>query len=161
MPVMTSNAASGAAVIGAASPFFPPALGPSSAGGLGSASGTSTATPASTSVKDRVAAIAGLTSGHLATASQPEVEHVLDSLLGALKNLSPEELSLSDKHSDGSLQITSHLAVWMISKVTDAYGHKLVRLSNVSDRERLRSTAGLSKLLTAAIAAKQGAVVVS
>ena len=62
-------------------------------------------------------------------------------------------------HGDGSLRITSHLAVWLIGKITDAYGSKLVRLSEVPDRESLRSISGLTDLLTKAIANKQGATI--
>jgi hypothetical protein len=46
--------------------------------------------------------------------------------------------------------------VWLIGQVTEAYGGKLVRLSKVSTRESLRSTAGLAVLLRAAITEKQG-----
>lgn len=110
----------------------------------------------STSLKARVAAVPGLDPAYLKAAGQPEVRQILESLLGALKNLSDADLQLGEKHGDGSLRITSHLAVWLIGKVTDAYGNKLVRLSKVQDRESLRSISGLADLLTKAIANKQG-----
>lgn len=168
--VMTSNVGDGAT--GQGSPFFSssaPAPAPaapqtsltgtppSAATGStsGEAGGTATAEPP-TSLKARVAAVPGLDPAHLKTASQPEVQQVLESLLGALKNLSDADLQLGEKHGDGSLGITSHLAVWLIGKVTDAYGSKLLRLSKVPDRESLRSISGLADLLTNAIANKQG-----
>lgn len=136
------------------SPFFPPSAPASTPGPA-----TPTATPKPpTSLKARVAAVAGLDPAHLRAADRSEVRQVLESLLGALKNVSDAELQLGEKHGDGSLRITSHLAVWLISRVTDAYGSRLVQLSKVSDRESLRSISGLADLLTTAIADKQGAV---
>lgn len=166
--VMTSNVGDGAT--GQGSPFFSspspaPAAPPTSPTGtttgttpgtaIGANDGTATAKPP-TSLKARVAAVPRLDSAHLKAAGQPEVQQILESLLGALKNLSDADLQLGEKHGDGSLRITSHLAVWLIGKVTDAYGSKLVRLSKVPDRESLRSIAGLAGLLTDAIANKQG-----
>lgn len=164
--VMTSNVGRGAT--GQGSPFFPspaPAFGPASgsaatptppAGPSSDTTGEIATAKLPTSLKARVAAVVGLDSAHLKAASQPEVQQVLESLLGALKNLSDADLQLGEKHGDGSLRITSHLAVWLIGKVTDAYGSKLVRLSKVPNRESLRSISGLADLLTNAIANKQG-----
>lgn len=168
LDVVTSNV--GDATTGQGSPFFPspahaPAAPPASPtstapsattdSSLGTTGGAATAKPP-TSLKARVAAVPGLDSAHLKAAGQPEVQQVLESLLGALKNLSDADLQLGEKHGDGSLRITSHLAVWLIGKVTDAYGSKLVRLSKVPDRDKLRSISGLADLLTKAIANKQG-----
>lgn len=154
---MTSDEGGGAA--GPGSPFFPPPA-PSHAPTPRPGPATAPATPKNpTSLKARVAAVPGLDPAYLRVAGQPEVQQVLESLLGALKNVSEAELQLGEKHGDGSLRITSHLAVWLIGKVTDAYGGKLVRLSKVPDRESLRSIAGLAELLTTAIANKQGAVI--
>lgn len=162
--VMTSNVGDGAA--GQGSPFFPspapaPPIPSTSPTGttLGTATGTTDGTATAkppTSLKARVAAVPGLDPAHLTVAGQPEVQQILESLLGALKNLSDADLQLGEKHGDGSLRITSHLAVWLIGKVTDAYGSKLVRLAKVPDRESLRSISGLADLLTNAIANKQG-----
>lgn len=91
------------------------------------------------------------------SADEFEMQQVLESLLGALKNVSDAQLQLGERAGDGSLRITSHLAVWLIGKVTDAYGAKLVRLSQVPTRESLRSISGLAELLNAAISKKQGA----
>ncbi|MFC5679093.1 hypothetical protein [Aeromicrobium endophyticum] len=158
---MASNVGSGGT--GQGSPFFPspapaPAAPPASPTGTTPSTttgSTGTAKPP-TSLKARVAAVPGLDPAHLKAAGQPELQQVLESLLGALKNLSDADLQLGEKHGDGSLRITSHLAVWLIGKVTDAYGSKLVRLSKVTDRESLRSISGLANLLTNAIANKQG-----
>lgn len=156
--VMASNVGDG--TTGQGSPFFPSAA-PTPAPAPGPAPGPATV-PATakppTSLQARVAAVPGLDPAHLKAADQPEVQQVLESLLGALKNVSEAELQLGEKHGDGSLRITSHLAVWLIGKVTDAYGSKLVRLSKVPDRESLRSISGLADLLTTAIANKQGTV---
>ena len=67
------------------------------------------------------------------------------------------QLQLAERHVDGSLRITSHLAVWLIGKITDAYGGRLVRLAKVSDRDNLRSLNGLAQLLNASITRDQGA----
>lgn len=156
LDVMTSNVGGGTA--GQGSPFFPPPPPtPTASPAPGLATAPASAQPP-TSLKARVATVPGLDPAHLKAAGQPEVQQVLESLLGALKNLSDAELHLGERHGDGSLRITSHLAVWLIGKVTDAYGDKLVRLSKVSDRESLRSISGLADLLTTAIADKQGAV---
>lgn len=154
---MTSNV--GGNPTGQRSPFFPspaPAPAPPPTSPIATTTGTATAKPP-TSLKARVAEVPGLDPAYLKAAGQPEVQQVLESLLGALKNLSRADLHLDEKHGDGSLRITSHLAVWLIGKVTDAYGSKLVRLSKVADRESLRSVSGLADLLTNAIAKKQGA----
>jgi len=145
---MRSNVGDGAT--GQGSPFFPPAAPAPTQG--------PTTPPATTSLKARVAAVPGLDPANLKAAGQPQVRQALESLLGALRNVPEAELQLGEKHGDGSLRITSHLAVWLIGKVTDAYGSKLVRLSKVPDRESLRSISGLADLLTNAIADKQGAV---
>lgn len=142
LDVMTSHA--GAGSTGQGSPFFPPQA-------------PATTTPiAPRSLKDRVASVAGLEAAHLAGADKSEIQQVLESLLGALKDLPDAQLQLGERHGDGGLRITSHLAVWLIGKVTDAYGGKLVRLSKVPSRESLRSTSGLAELLNIAISKKQG-----
>jgi len=159
--VMTSNVGDVATRQG--SPFFPspapaPAANPIPAASPTSDTDAGTATvKLPTSVKARVAAVPGLDPAYLKAAGQAEVRQVLESLLGALKNVSDADLQLGEKHEEGSLHITSHLAVWLIGQVTEAYGSKLIRLSKVPDRESLRSMSGLAELLTSAIAKKQGA----
>lgn len=131
-----------------ASPFFP------MAGDLPLASkaGSDTGVAELVSLAARVSAIGGLTRSQLASASRAELQVTLERLLAALKNVPQTELQLGERHGDGSLQITSHLAVWLIGKVADGYGAKLVRLSKVSDREVLRSVGGLAGLLSGSIA---------
>lgn len=151
--VMTSDVDNGAS--GQGSPFFPSQSPASSPGVAAAPPPQKVATP----LKTRIATVAGLNATHLSGASKAEVQKVLESLLGALKNVSAAELQMGEKHGDGSLRITSHLAVWLIGKVTDAYGSKLVRLSKVPDKEGLRSISGLADLLSAAISKKQGVVI--
>lgn len=103
------------------------------------------------SLTDRVKAVSGLDRDHLKTATREEMEQTLQELVGALKNKSKTELEAGERHEDGSLAITSHLAVWMIGKVSDAYGGQLVKLSKVQSPESLRSITGLAELLTKAI----------
>ena len=79
------------------------------------------------------------------------MEQTLQELVGALKNKSKTDLEAGERHEDGSLAITSHLAVWMIGKVSDSYGGQLVKLSKVQSPESLRSITGLAELLTKAI----------
>ncbi|TDW24153.1 hypothetical protein EV650_3019 [Kribbella kalugense] len=105
---------------------------------------------------DRVAAVAGLDRPSIVAASPDVLERTLESLLGALKRLSDSELQQRERHQDGSLRITSHLAVWLISRVAEAYGNKLVDLAKVPDKQSLRSLAGLAHLLHSAIDEKEG-----
>ena len=141
--VMTSHV--GVAATGGGSPFFPaPTPAPPPPGPIAAPS----------RLKDRVAAVPGLDATYLQGANKAEVQQVLESLLGALKNVPSVQLQLGERHGDGSLRITSHLAVWLIGKVTDAYGGKLVRLSQVPNRESLRSISSLAELLSAAISKK-------
>ena len=104
------------------------------------------------SLSERVKEVAGLDRGYLERAKRADLERVLQDLVGALKNQSSAEMEGSERHEDGSLRISSHLAVWLIGKVTDVCGRQLVKLSRIPARENLRSTAGLADLLTDAIA---------
>lgn len=140
---MTSHVVSQTAEPG--SPFFPPVT---------PVTATPTLTP--TSLKDRVAAVSGLTTAQLKSADVIEMQQVLEALLGALKNIPDVQLQSGERAEDGSLRITSHLAVWLIRKVSDAYGAELVRLSQVPTRESLRSISGLAELLKAAISKTRG-----
>lgn len=100
---------------------------------------------------ERVKAVGGLDRADLETAPRSQLGQTLEELLSALKNKTLPEIQAGERHKDGSLEITSHLAVWLIGKVTDAYGRRLVRLSKVSSRESLRSIGGLAELLRNAI----------
>lgn len=107
------------------------------------------------SLTERVKAVAGLDRAHLATATREQLRQTLQELLGALKNRSKADLEAGERHGDGSLRITSHIAVWLIGKVTEAYGGNLVRLSKVPSLDSLRSIGGLAELLTKAIEKNQ------
>jgi hypothetical protein len=139
--VMTSHTGHEA---GPASPFFPPA-----------APAATAPTATATSLKARVAAVNGLSRAELQGASVAQLRGTLEQLLGALKNVPAADLQLGERHADGSLGITSHIAVWLIGQVVDGYGSKLVRLSKVSNKDTLRSLDGLAGLLAASIATKK------
>jgi len=109
------------------------------------------------SLTERVAAVAGLDRAYLETATRAEMEQTLQALLGALKRGSRADLEAGERHGDGSLRITSHIAVWLIGRVSDAYGCRLVKLSEVPSRDSLRSIGGLAELLMKAIEKDRGA----
>ncbi len=109
------------------------------------------------SLTERVKVVAGLDRARLEMATRDEMAQTLQELLGALKNKSRADLEAGERHGDGSLRITSHIAVWLIGRVSDAYGRRLVRLSEVPSRDRLRSIGGLAELLTKAIEKDRGA----
>lgn len=145
--VMSSDVVSGGS--GQGPPFFP------TTASAPTPPGSSPITP--TSLTQRVAGVAGLSRADLQAATTAQIQQVLQELLGALKNMQQAQLQLAERHGDGSLRITSHLAVWLIGKITDAYGGRLVRLAKVSDRDNLRSLNGLAQLLNASITRDQGA----
>jgi hypothetical protein len=95
--------------------------------------------------------VGGLSRAHLEKANRNQLQQTLEELLAALKNKSQSEIQTGERHGNGSLKITSHIAVWLIGKITEAYGSRLVRLSKVSSPESLRSTRGLADLLKSAI----------
>jgi hypothetical protein len=99
---------------------------------------------------DRVAAV-GVDRAQLSSGSAGQLEQMVVDLLGALRNAPAAELLMGERHGDGSLRIPSQVSVWVLGVVADAYGRKLVRLSQVQDPESLRSVVGLSRLLHAAI----------
>lgn len=128
-----------------ASPFFP--------------STAPTATGAAPAVgpmplAGRVAAV-GVDGARLLSGSAAQLEQMVVDLLGALQNAPAAELLMGERHGDGSLRIPSQVSVWVLGIVADAYGRKLVRLSQVRDPESLRSVGGLSRLLHAAIRREQ------
>jgi hypothetical protein len=116
-----------------------------------------TARAPTVSLTERVKAVAGLDLALLETATRDEMEQTLQELLGALKNRSRSDLDAGERHGDGTLRITSHIAVWLIGRVSDAYGCRLVKLSQVPNRDSLRSIGGLAELLVKAIEKERGA----
>jgi hypothetical protein len=147
LDVMSSDVVAGAS--GQGSPFFP------TTASVPTSPGSSPIAP--TSLTQRVAGVVGLSRADLQAATTAQIQQVLQELLGALKNMPQAQLQLGERHGDGSLRITSHLAVWLIGKITDAYGGRLVRLAKVSDHDNLRSLNGLAQLLNASITKDQGA----
>jgi hypothetical protein len=99
---------------------------------------------------NRIAAV-GVDRAELVSGSPGRLEQVVLDLLGALRNAPTAELLMGERHGDGTLRIPSQVSVWVLGIVADAYGRKLVRLSQVQDPESLRSVGGLSRLLHAAI----------
>lgn len=82
-------------------------------------------------------------------------------LWAAMTNRPAHELAAGEMHSDGTVRISSQVAVWMIGRISEAYGRrKLVNLARVKDLESLRSLGGLAGLLGAVISAdKEGTLV--
>lgn len=104
---------------------------------------------------DRVAAV-GVDRAGLLSASPADLEQLVVDLLGALKKTPAAELLMGERHGDGSLRLPSQVSVWVLGILADAYGRKLVRLSQVQDAESLRSVGGLSRLLHGALQRDQG-----
>lgn len=100
----------------------------------------------------RVATVPGLGRSELRAADAVAMAATLLGLWAAMTNRPAQELAAGAMHPDGSVRISSQVAVWLIGRVSEAYGRrKLVNLSHVNDVEALRSLGGLSKLLAAAI----------
>lgn len=71
-------------------------------------------------------------------------------MLACLRRRPVEEVAAGAAHADGTLGITSVVAVWIISTVGKAFGRRLVRLSEV-DRKSLRSVGGVASLIRTSI----------
>jgi hypothetical protein len=142
--VMSSDVTAGGG--GTATPFFPsPAATPAGV--------QSSVVPMP--LAERVEAV-GVDRARLLSASESQLEQIVVDLLGALRISPAVELLMGERHGDGSLRLPSQVSVWVLGIVTDAYGRKLVRLSQVRDPESLRSVGGLSRLLHAVIQRDQG-----
>lgn len=102
----------------------------------------------------RVAAVSGLSRSELRAADAPAVSATLLDLWAAMTNRPVHELAAGEMHKDGTVRISSQVAVWLIGRISEGYGRrKLVNLSRVKDVESLRSLGGLTGLLEAAITA--------
>lgn len=78
----------------------------------------------------------------------------LQSLWAAMANRPVQELVSGETDENGTPRIGSQVAVWLIGRISEAYGRRtLVKLSQVKSVEALRSIGGLTELLTAAISA--------
>jgi hypothetical protein len=100
----------------------------------------------------RVAALPGLSKAELRGADAETMAATLQGLWAAMKNRPVEELAAGEIHQDGTPRISSQVSVWLIGRISEAYGRrKLVHLSRVKDVEALRSLGGLTKLLMSVI----------
>lgn len=108
----------------------------------------------------RVAAVSGLTRSDLQAADATSMSATLLGLWAAMTIRPVRELASGELHEDGTVRISSQVAVWLIGRVSEAYGRrKLVNLSRVKDAESLRSMGGLTRLLRSAINADMGGTI--
>ncbi|OUZ06758.1 hypothetical protein BHE97_18400 [Aeromicrobium sp. PE09-221] len=143
---MTSDVASDAKASGGS--FFPASM---SAVSTIPAPTANTARPGLT-LAQRVAAVPGLGRADLRTADAAAMSATLLELWAAMTNRPAQELAAGETHPDGTARISSQVAVWLIGRVSQAYGRrKLVNLSRVRDLESLRSLGGLTGLLRSVI----------
>lgn len=143
---MTSDVGSGAKLDGGI--FFPASV---SAVPTIPAPTTTTAQPGP-NLAQRVAAVPGLSRSELRAADATAMAATLLELWAAMTNRSAQELAAGDVHPDGTARISSQVAVWLIGRVSAAYGRrKLINLSRVKDLESLRSLGGLTGLLGSVI----------
>jgi hypothetical protein len=100
----------------------------------------------------RVADVPGLSRADLRAADAPAIAATLQGLWAAMKNRPVEEIAHGEMHPDGTPRISSQVAVWLVGRISEAYGReKLVKLSGVKDPETLRSLGGLTRLLIGVI----------
>ncbi len=141
---MTSDVGVGATQSGGS--FFPPSVSV-----VATAPAVMSTQPGS-SLAQRVTAVPGLNRPELRVADADALAATLLGLWAAMRNQPVEELASGELHQDGTLRISSRVAVWLISRISEAYGRpKLVKLSRVKDIEALRSLGGLTGLLGAVI----------
>lgn len=134
---MTSDATSAA---GKGSTFFQP-----------SKAAPPTAAVSVTGLATRAKAVPGFELANLMQVDSAAMEQVVIGLLAALKNRPESEIQAGELHKDGGFAISSQVAVWLVGQVSGAYGRKLLRLSTMKEPAKLRSTRGLSELLSGAI----------
>lgn len=145
---MTSDVGSSATTSGGT--FFPASV---SAVPTVPAPTTTAAQPVLT-LAQRVDAVPGLGRAELRSADASAMSSTLLELWSAMTNRPAHELAAGDKHPDGTARISSQVAVWLIGRVSQAYGRRtLVNLSRVKNLESLRSLGGLTGLLRSVISA--------
>jgi hypothetical protein len=150
--VVTSNVGGGPPVPG--STFFPtvvPTVVPTVP--------TAPATPATVSLAQRVSAIPGLTRASLQQLDRSALQQTLLELCAALGGRTPAEVAAGELHENGTPRVSSLVAVWLLGRVSEAYGspgRKLVKLSQVRDVDVLRSIGGVTGLLIRAIRRDMG-----
>lgn len=96
--------------------------------------------------------MSGLSRAELRVADAAAMSATLQGLWAAMKNRPQEELADGEMHPDGTPRISSQVAVWLIGRLSEAYGcQTLVKLSAVKDVGALRSLGGLTRLLIGVI----------
>lgn len=85
--------------------------------------------------------------------TEPETEQQILEMLMCLRRQSLQDVANSPAHADGTPEIDSMTAVWVVSTVGKAFDQPLVRLSSVR-RESLRSVGGVAALIRQAIPAQ-------
>jgi hypothetical protein len=86
------------------------------------------------------------------------LQQTLQELYAQLRRRSSAEVAAGELHENGTLRISSLVAVWLIGRVSEAYGsrRKLVKLSQVRDVDVLRSIGGVTDLLIRTIRKDMG-----
>ncbi|MDH6431529.1 hypothetical protein M2158_010003 [Streptomyces sp. SAI-144] len=82
--------------------------------------------------------------------TEAEMEQQVLEMLMCLRRQSLQDIVNSPIHADGTPEIDSMTAVWVVSTVGKAFDRPLVRLSNVR-RESLRSVGGVATLIRQSI----------
>lgn len=82
-----------------------------------------------------------------------EMQQQVLEMLMCLRRQSMQDIANGPAHADGTPEIDSMTAVWVVSTVGRAFDRPLVRLSNVR-RESLRSVGGVAALIRQAIPAQ-------
>lgn len=91
--------------------------------------------------------------GALQAMTEPEMQQQVMEMLMCLRRQSMQDIANGPAHADGTPEIDSMTAVWVVSTVGRAFDRPLVRLSNVR-RESLRSVGGVAALIRQAIPAQ-------
>jgi hypothetical protein len=82
---------------------------------------------------------------------EPDLRYQILQMLACLRRCPMEEIEAGEKHADGTLELASMVAVWIVATIGKAFGRKLVRLSDV-DPESLHSVGGVASLITKSVA---------
>jgi hypothetical protein len=109
-------------------------------------------------VAQRVRGVTGLTKASLQRVDRAALQQTLQELYAQLRRRSSAEVAAGELHENGTLRISSLVAVWLIGRVSEAYGsrRKLVKLSQVRDVDVLRSIGGVTDLLIRTIRKDMG-----
>ncbi len=89
--------------------------------------------------------------GNLAGLDETGLGVEIVNILASLQKRSPEDVAADPLHDDGTVAVTSMVAVWVLARVAEAFGRRrLVRLDRV-DGADLHSVAGLARVIHQAI----------